>query len=100
MASPCQPGLIRATRSSVKAPLVEFHTPAHTDGMGTYLFLKKDANPVDGAVILRGRTLNEQPDVVFVFCRLPAKLTSLTPFIVRQAESEALRPAGNGTTLH
>lgn len=36
------------------ATLVEFHTPAHTDGMGTYLFLKKDANPVDGAVILRG----------------------------------------------
>lgn len=73
------------------ATLVEFHTPAHTDGMGTYLSLSKGAEPIDGAVIL----LNEKPDVLFIFVRLSPELNGLTAAIIRQVESDALRPAGN-----
>jgi hypothetical protein len=73
------------------ATLIEFRTPARTVGMGTYLSLKKSADPIEGAVIL----LNEKPDVAFVFVRLSDKLVGLAPAIIRQAERDAVKSSTN-----
>lgn len=67
--------------------VVEFKTPAQTDGLGTYSWLKKNGSPIEGVAMLVGET----PDLVLLSVRLPAALNGLTPTIIRQFERDAER---------
>ena len=67
--------------------VVEYKTPAKTEGLGTRTRLTKNDSPIFGAAILVGPT----PDLLFLSVRLPDDLTGLTSIIVRQAESDAAR---------
>jgi hypothetical protein len=62
--------------------MVEYETPAHTDGLGTYRLVKRNANPIDGVAILVGQTRG----LVLLSVRLPGDQAKLTPEIVRQVE--------------
>lgn len=65
--------------------VVEFKTPARTDGLGTNSRLKKNDSPIEGVAILIGQT----PDLLFLSARLPRELTRLTSAIVQQVERDA-----------
>ncbi len=65
--------------------VVEFDTPAHTEGMGTYTLLKQGNSPILGVVVL----LNETPDMLLVSARLPPELNGLSAAIIHQAEHDA-----------
>jgi hypothetical protein len=67
--------------------LVEYTTPAQTEGLGTHFWLRKNGSPISGAAILVGPT----PDLLFLSVRLPADRAGLTSAIVGQAESDAAR---------
>ena len=67
--------------------VVEYKTPAETEGLGTRSRLKKNGSPIAGAAILIGQT----PDLLLLSVRLPADLAGLTSAIVGQAESDATR---------
>ena len=69
--------------------VVEYKTPAQTEGLGTHSWLKKNDSPIDGVAILTGQT----PDLVLLSMRLPSDLTVLTPAIIRQVERDAARPS-------
>jgi hypothetical protein len=62
--------------------MVEYRTPAGTDGLGTYAGLKKNNEPIEGVAVLVGRV----PSLVLLSVRLPAKLRGLTPIIIKQIE--------------
>jgi hypothetical protein len=59
--------------------LVEFQTPARSDGLGTMGQLKPNDDPIDGLAMLRGPT----PDLLMLRVRLPRELHDLTPVIIR-----------------
>jgi hypothetical protein len=65
--------------------IVEYQTPAQTDGLGTASWLRKNDSPIEGVAILTG----EGPDLLQLSVRLPAELNSLTSFIIQQAERDA-----------
>jgi hypothetical protein len=66
--------------------MVEYQTPANSDGLGTdYSQLKKNGDPISGVAILVGR----EPNLVVTSIRLPSELTALTPAIIQQAERDA-----------
>ena len=67
--------------------VVEYTTPAQTEGLGTRSWLRENGSPIYGAAILVGPT----PDLLFVSVRLPDGLTGLTSAIIGQAESDAAR---------
>ncbi len=67
--------------------VVEYKTPAQTEGLGTHSRLEKNGSPIYGAAILIGPT----PDLLFLSVRLPDDLSGLTSAIVRQAERDAAR---------
>lgn len=67
--------------------LVEYRTPAQTDGLGTHSWLKKNGTPIEGVAMLLGET----PDLVLLSVRLPPELSGLTSVIVRQVERDAER---------
>jgi len=69
--------------------VVEYQTPAETDGLGTHSWLLKNGAPIDGVAILVG----DPPDLFLLSERLPAELAELTPIILGHAEREAARPA-------
>jgi Adenylylsulphate kinase len=48
--------------------LVEFHTPPHSEGLGTMDQLKAGNDPIDGVAILQGQT----PDLLMLRVRLPS----------------------------
>lgn len=62
--------------------MVEYETPAQTDGLGTNSLVMKGGSPIEGVAILVGRA----PDLVLLSVRLPTGLANLTPEIVRQVE--------------
>jgi hypothetical protein len=62
--------------------MVEYETPAETEGLGTIRWVMKNGRPVEGVAILVGQS----PDSVLLSVRLPAALSKLTPEIVRQVE--------------
>lgn len=66
--------------------VVEYRTLGGMDGLGTDGWLKKEAWPIDGVVVLVGET----PDLVRVNVRLPERLRWLAPFVL----GEAVRGAG------
>jgi len=65
--------------------VVEYITPAQTEGLGTHSSLKKNSSPIDGVAILSGTP----PDLILLAVRLPQKLARFTPVIVGQVEREA-----------
>jgi hypothetical protein len=71
--------------------VVEYKTPAQTEGLGTRSWLKKNDSPIEGAAILIGQT----PDLLLLSVRLPPGLNGLTSAIVRQFEGDAARRPSN-----
>lgn len=67
--------------------MVEYETPANTEGLGTNSRLKKNAYPISGAAILIGDT----PDLMLLAVRLSPDLTDLASPIVQQLERDAER---------
>jgi hypothetical protein len=67
--------------------LVEYQTPAQTDGLGTYWWLSKSTIPIEGAALLVG----SEPDLALLSVRLPVDLDRLTMIIVNQFERDAAR---------
>ena len=67
--------------------IVEYRTPAQTEGLGTFSSLKKNDSPIEGVVMLVERA----PDVMQVAVRLPPDLAGLSSVVIRQVEREAER---------
>ena len=67
--------------------VVEYKTPARTDGLGTDSMLKKGDRPIEGVAILVERV----PDLILLSVRLPPDLARLTSAVVHQVEREAER---------
>jgi hypothetical protein len=65
--------------------VVEYETPAQTEGLGTGSSLLKNDSPIEGAAMLIGQT----PDLLLLSVRLPPELTGLTGAIVGQFERDA-----------
>ena len=68
--------------------MVEYQTPAQTEGLGTNSRLLKNSSPISGVAILVG----EPPDLLFLSMRLPLDLGGLAAAIIRQVERDAARP--------
>ena len=78
-------GPYAADRLSYKSgEVVEYHTPADTEGLGTSFPLKKGPLAMRGVAILIN---GDPPDVVLLSVRLPPDLTALGPAISRQFAS-------------
>jgi len=73
--------------------VVEYQTPANTDGLGTNSKLKKGANPISGVAILMGPT----PDLLLLSVRLPPNLADLTSVIVQQVERGAMHVSASSS---
>jgi hypothetical protein len=74
--------------------VVEFKTPAQTEGLGTQsTWLKKNDLPIAGAAILIEDSpgIGDAPDVLLLAVRLPHDLARLTPIIVRHVEPAATK---------
>jgi hypothetical protein len=71
--------------------VVEYTTPAQTEGLGTHSWLRKNNSPIAGAAILTG----DPPDLVLLSVRLPPGLTRLALVIARNLELEAVDPPRN-----
>ena len=79
-----------AVRLSYKSKaLVEYQTPAHSDGLGTHSWLEKNEGAIDGVAMLVGPT--STPDLMFLAVRLPSSQHRLTLAIVSQFERDAAR---------
>jgi hypothetical protein len=68
--------------------VVEYDTPANSEGLGTNSRLRKNANPIRGVAILIGDT----PDLMLLAVRLPSDLTALGSPIIQQLEHDAAHP--------
>jgi hypothetical protein len=66
------------------ARLVEFETPANTDGLGTSDRLQKNSLPIAGMATLKDSP--DGPDFFLLTVRLPANQAALAPAIIAQAE--------------
>jgi hypothetical protein len=69
--------------------MVEYETPANTDGLGTNSRLKKNANSISGVSVLVG----DAPDLMQLSLRLPSNLADLKLSIIQQAERDAMHAA-------
>ena len=65
--------------------IVEFETPANTQGLGTVSKLQANASAIDGVAILSGA----DTDLVLLSARLSEKDRDLMQTIVRQVEKES-----------
>jgi hypothetical protein len=65
--------------------VVEFETPANTQGLGTDSRLLPNASPIDGVAMITGT----DTDLVQLSARVSAKDQELIPLIVKQVESDA-----------
>ncbi len=65
--------------------VVEFETPANTQGLGTDSFVQANASAIDGVAIIAGA----DTDLVQLSARVPANDSDLIPAMVGQAEKEA-----------
>ena len=76
----------------LNANAVRFTTPAARPGLGTASLLIPDSDPIHGLVVLVG---SEEPDLVQVNVRLPARQSDLVPFILDLSFSrESTTPSG------
>ena len=67
------------------AKIVEYQTPAQTDGLGTTFWLLENDKPISGVAMLVG----DPPDLVHLSVRLPPNLADLAPVIIQQVERDA-----------
>jgi hypothetical protein len=67
--------------------VVEYRTPARSDGLGTYSWLEKNETAIDGAAMLVGPA--STPDLLLLAVRLSSDQRGLTPAIVAQFELDA-----------
>ena len=67
--------------------LVEYRTPANTEGLGTHSMPTKSPLPIAGAAMLVG----DEQDLALLSVRLPTELNRLTVTLVRQFERDASR---------
>ena len=65
--------------------LVEYLTPAQTDGLGTQSRLQKNDDRIRGVAILGG----PDTDLIFLATRLPSDVSDLASLIIKQVESDA-----------
>ncbi len=65
--------------------VVEFQTPAFTEGLGTASRLQMNGSPIKGVAILFG----EEPNLLQLWVRLSPDTQDLTQFIIQQTEREA-----------
>lgn len=65
--------------------IVEFTTPANTDGLGTLFRLGKDDTPIRGLEIL----LHPEPNIIDLSVRLSSTQSHLTDAIIHQFELDA-----------
>jgi hypothetical protein len=65
--------------------LVEYETPAETDGLGPRSRLQKNADPIRGVEILSG----EELDLIHLHVRLSSDRVDLASTIIQQVEREA-----------
>jgi len=65
--------------------IVEYTTPARTDGLGTYARLEKNDRPIDGVAILIDQA---EPDLLLLAVRLPQDLKEAVSTIVHQVERD------------
>jgi hypothetical protein len=65
--------------------IVEFETPANTNGLGTDSRLLPSASPIDGVAIITGT----DTDLIQLSARVSPKDRDLMPLIVKQVESDA-----------
>jgi len=73
--------------------VVEYKTPAQTEGLGNMdSWLKKNDTPIEGAAIMLGDIdkYGDAPDVLRLSVRLSAVQARLTPVIVRDVERSAV----------
>ncbi|MEQ1948322.1 MAG: hypothetical protein ABL995_14115 [Bryobacteraceae bacterium] len=68
------------------ATVVEYRTPADTEGLGTQL-LRADRLAIEGVVILTGTN----PDMTHLAVRLPEEWNNLAPIIMDQAKRDAAK---------
>ena len=68
--------------------LVEFVTPANSEGLGTASWLAKGPGPITGFAMISG----PDTDLLHLNLRLPPELDSLGRTIIEQAEREAAHP--------
>jgi hypothetical protein len=67
--------------------VVEYQTPANTEGLGTNSRLKKNANPINGVAILIG----DAPDLILLAVRLSPEVTGLESAVIQQLERDIER---------
>jgi hypothetical protein len=65
--------------------IVEYRTPARTDGLGTYQRLEKNDHQIDGVAILIDQP---EPDLLLLAVRLPQDLNEEVSAIVDQVERD------------
>jgi hypothetical protein len=69
--------------------IVEFETPANTDGLGTNSRLQKNASSIKGVAIIGGADTN----LTLLSARVSESENDLIPAMVGQAEKEAVADA-------
>lgn len=70
--------------------VVEYETPAQTEGLGTQSRLLKNLDPIRGVAILVGE--EGEPSLILLASRLPPEMTHLTSAIIQETEYEATHP--------
>jgi hypothetical protein len=70
--------------------IVEYTTPAQTEGLGNFdSLIGKNELPIGGAAIVTDdRSIDVEPDIVLLSIRLPLTLRQLLPVIVHQIERD------------
>jgi hypothetical protein len=76
----------RDTLAYLSKEVVEFHTPANTEGLGT-VELPKNGSPISGVTMLVG----QDPDLLQLSVRLSTDTNDLTQVILQQFERDALK---------
>lgn len=64
--------------------LVEYRTPANTEGLGTASRLIRNGDPITGVALLNGQELN----LTILHVRLPVSAAGLVPLIIQQVERD------------
>jgi len=62
--------------------IVEYETPAQTEGLGTRSYVKRNADPIRGLEIF----LDGEPSLMSLAVRLPPNMIELTSTIIQEAE--------------
>ena len=68
--------------------IVEFETPAQTEGLGTHSRLQKSALPIHGVALLIAAEGGPLEELILLDVRLPTDLSDLTPSILLRLQRE------------